>query len=130
MGIQTAVTRSVQKYTDIKKWNLYSPFTLQGEENMDNAEWKWEELYLKAFLETNALNLPGRIGDAEKAIASRTTELRTIADGELEWQAIENAMNGLSILKREIRVPLGIHAIGRLPLSNSWENTWNGSPLN
>ena len=86
---------------------------------MDNAQWKWEELYLKAFLETNPLNLSSRVADAEKAIASRTSELRTSPDGELEWQAIEDAMNGLSILKREIRTPIGIHAIGRLPLSNS-----------
>jgi hypothetical protein len=86
---------------------------------MDKAQWKWEGLYLKAFLETNPLNLPARIGDAEKAIASRTTELRTTVDEEMEWQAIEDAMNGLSILKREIRLPVGIHMIGRLPLSNS-----------
>jgi len=83
------------------------------------AQWKWEELYLKAFLETNPLNLPGRIADAEKAIGSRTTELRTSPDGEMEWQAIEDAMTGLSILKREIRAVMGVHAIGRLPLSNS-----------
>jgi hypothetical protein len=86
---------------------------------MENAQWKWEELYLKAFLETNPLNLPGRVADAEKAIGSRTTEMRTNPDGELEWQAIEDAMNGLSILKREISASMGIHAIGRLPLSNS-----------
>ncbi len=86
---------------------------------MDNAQWKWEEFYLKAFLETNHLNLSRRVADAEKAIASRTAELRTSPDAELESQAIEDAMNGLSILKREIRAPIGTHAIGRLPLSNS-----------
>ena len=74
---------------------------------------------LKAFLETNPLNLPDRITAAEKAIASRTIELRTSPDVEMEWQAIEDAMNGLAILKREIRTPRGIHPIGRLPLSNS-----------
>jgi hypothetical protein len=89
------------------------------EENMSDAQWKWEEAYLKAFLETNPLSLPSRIADAEKAIGSRTTEMRANADGELEWQAIEDAMNGLSILKREIRASMGINAIGRLPLSNS-----------
>jgi hypothetical protein len=75
---------------------------------MPNTQWKWEGAYLKAFLETNPLNLPARITDAEKAIASRTTELRTSADGEMEWQAIEDAVNGLSILKREIRSAMGI----------------------
>jgi len=86
---------------------------------MSNTQWKWEDPYLRAFLETDHLKLPGRIADAEKAIGSRTTELRTNADGELEWQAIEDAMNGLSILKRELRAPARIPAIGRLPLSNS-----------
>jgi hypothetical protein len=86
---------------------------------MNNAQWKWEDAYLEAFMETNPSNLSRRVADAEKAIASRTSELRTSPDGELEWQAIEDAMNGLSILKREIRAPIGIRAIGRLPLSNS-----------
>jgi hypothetical protein len=86
---------------------------------MDNAQWEWEGLYLKAFLETNPLHLPGRVADAEKAIGSRTIEMRTNANGELEWQAIEDAMNGLAVLKREVRASMGIHAIGRLPLSNS-----------
>ena len=86
---------------------------------MDNAQWKREEVYLEAFMETNPSNLSRRVAHAEKAITSRTRELRASPDGELEWQAIADAMNGLSILKREIRAPIGIHAIGRLPLSNS-----------
>ena len=86
---------------------------------MDKEQWKWEEAYLEAFMETNPSNLSRRVADAEKAIASRTSELCTSPDGELEWQAIEDAMNGLSIVKREIRTPVAIHAIGRFPLSNS-----------
>lgn len=86
---------------------------------MNNAQWKWEEAYLEAFMETSPSNLSRRVALAEKAITSRTRELRASPDGELEWQAIADAMNGLSILKREIRAPIGIHAIGRLPLSNS-----------
>jgi hypothetical protein len=109
----------VQKVTEIRKRNLYSTSTSQEEKKMDNIQWKWEGLYLQAFLETNALNLPARIIDAEKAIASRTTELRTSADGEMEWQAIEDALSGLSILKREVKTANGISAFGRLPLSNS-----------
>jgi hypothetical protein len=50
---------------------------------------------------TTASPLWNRITDAEKAIASRTTELGTSAHGEMEWQAIEDAVNGLSILKRD-----------------------------
>jgi hypothetical protein len=86
---------------------------------MNNAQWKWEGLYQQAFLETDARNLPARINDAETAIAARTTELRTSADGELEWQAIEDAISGLSILKREVKTPIGISAFHRLPISNS-----------
>jgi hypothetical protein len=85
---------------------------------MDKAQWKWEELYLKAFLETDPSNLPNRIADAEKAIASRTTELHTSEDGEMEWQAIQDAVKGLLSLKREIRTSMGAHATGRLPLRN------------
>jgi hypothetical protein len=47
----------------------------------------------------------------------------------MEWQAIEDAVNGLSILKREIRDPMRIQAI-ETPLSNSGGGTWNGSSLN
>jgi len=86
---------------------------------MDNVQWKWEGLYQKAFLETDAVNLPTRINDAERAIAARTTELRTSADGEMEWRAIEDAISGLSILKREVKTPIGISAVARLPISNS-----------
>lgn len=86
---------------------------------MDNAQWKWEEVYLRAFLETNPSSLSGRVADAEKAISLRTTELRESLNGEEEWQAIEDAMTGLSILKREIRAPIGINTLGRIPLSNS-----------
>lgn len=79
---------------------------------------------------TTASPLWNRITDAEKAIASRTTELGTSgAHGEMEWQAIEDAVNGLSILKREIRDPMRIQAI-ETPLSNSGGGTWNGSSLN
>jgi hypothetical protein len=78
---------------------------------MGNAQWKWEELYTKALLETNPLNLSDRVAAAENAIGSRTSELRTSPDGELEWQAIENGTKGLSILKREINPPIGINAI-------------------
>jgi hypothetical protein len=86
---------------------------------MDYTQWKWEEPYLQAFLETNPLNLAHRVADAERAISLRTTELRTSSSAELEWQAIEDAVHGLSILKREIKSQIGIHAFGRLPASNS-----------
>jgi hypothetical protein len=78
---------------------------------MGNAQWKWEELYTKAFLETNPLNLSDRVAAAENAIGLRTSELRTSPDADVEWQAIEDATQGLSILKREIKPAIGINAI-------------------
>jgi hypothetical protein len=84
-----------------------------------SALWKWEKPYLRAFMETNPLNLPRRIADVERAIFLRTTELQTRSDRELEWQAIESAKSGLSILKKEIELQNGINALLRLPISNS-----------
>jgi hypothetical protein len=40
-------------------------------------QWEWQDCYLEAFLDTNPLNLVGRIAAAEKAIVLRTEELRT-----------------------------------------------------
>jgi hypothetical protein len=53
-------------------------------------------------LEMNPLNLRGRVATAEKAISLRSDVLRTRPDGQAERQAIEYAMRGLSVLKREI----------------------------
>jgi hypothetical protein len=55
---------------------------------MERTQWKWEETYLQAFLETSPLNLPNRVADAERAIPLRTIELRTSSSGELEWPTL------------------------------------------
>jgi hypothetical protein len=44
----------------------------------------------------------------KKQIVLRTEELRTISGGEFERQAIADAISGLSILKRDIKSPIGI----------------------
>ena len=72
-------------------------------------QWEWQDCYLEAFLDTNPLNLVGRIAAAEKAIVLRTEELRASPGGEVERLAIADAISGLSILKRGIKSPIGIN---------------------
>jgi hypothetical protein len=70
---------------------------------MSDTQWKWQEFYLEAFLDTDPQNLASRVAAAENAIYQRTTELRSGPDGQAEWHAIADAISGLSILKREIK---------------------------
>jgi hypothetical protein len=73
---------------------------------MNETQWKWQEPYLEAFLDTDPQNLVSRVATAEKAIFTRTAELRSSADGRVEWQAIADAISGLSILKKEIKASM------------------------
>jgi hypothetical protein len=70
-------------------------------QSVNKPQWEWQDCYLEAFLDTNPLNLVGRIAAAEKAILSRTEELRTSSGGEAERQALADALSGLAILMRE-----------------------------
>ena len=76
-------------------------------QRVGKPQWDWQDYYLEAFLDTNPLNLVGRIAAAEKAIFLRTEELGA-SSGELERQALADALSGLSILKRDIKSPIGI----------------------
>jgi hypothetical protein len=69
---------------------------------MSTLQWEWQQQYQVALLEMNPLHLRGRVATAEKAISLRSDVLRTRSDGQAERQAIEYAMRGLSVLKREI----------------------------
>lgn len=80
---------------------------------MSKSKWGWQDFYLEAFLETNPENLVARVAAAEKAIFSRTKELGKSSDTEAEWQAISDAMSGLTILKKEIKSQTGIEAQGK-----------------
>ncbi len=70
---------------------------------MSILQWEWQQQYQVALLETNPLKLGGQVATAEKAISLRSDALRSRSDGQAERQAIEYAMRGLSVLKREIR---------------------------
>jgi hypothetical protein len=63
---------------------------------------EWQRLYVDALLETDPLKLVGRVATAEKVILMRVEELCRSSDGAVEWQALEDAITGMSVLKREI----------------------------
>lgn len=72
-----------------------------------NAVRPWQKAYMDAVLETDDSKLLERVIAAEHAIQSRAFELAQDHQGTPEeQQAIANAVNGLSILRKE-RVKLG-----------------------
>jgi len=69
---------------------------------------EWQRLYVDALLETDPQKLVGRVATAEKAILMRVEELCTSSDRAVEWQALEDAITGMLVLKREIlNFPIG-----------------------
>jgi hypothetical protein len=63
---------------------------------------EWQQCYVEALLETDPLNLVARVEIAERVILSRVKELCVCPSGEEEWRAIEDAISGLLVLRREI----------------------------
>jgi hypothetical protein len=63
---------------------------------------EWQRLYLEALIEMNPQVLAQRVSVAEKAILSRVAELCTSSDDQGEWKAIEDAITGISVLRKEI----------------------------
>jgi hypothetical protein len=63
---------------------------------------EWQRLYIEALVETNPLILVERVAVAEKAILLRVAELCTNSDDRVEWKAIEDAITGMSVLRKEI----------------------------
>jgi hypothetical protein len=62
---------------------------------------EWQRLYEAALLELDQERLIHRVNEAEKAIFLRLQTARTIPGGRAELQAIQDALNSLSVLKRE-----------------------------
>ncbi len=62
---------------------------------------EWQKIYHDALLELNPQKLVQRVSEAETAILSRLQEIRIGSDSRMEAQAIEDALNGLRILKNE-----------------------------
>ena len=68
------------------------------------AEWNypdWQKPYHEALLELNPQKLVERVSEAERAILSRSREIRIGSGNRIEAQAIEDALNGLQVLKSE-----------------------------
>jgi hypothetical protein len=63
---------------------------------------EWQRLYIEALVETNPLILVERVPVAEKAILLRVAELCTNSDDRVEWNALEDAITGMSVLRKEI----------------------------
>jgi hypothetical protein len=100
----------VQKCTEGFRPNPYTPFTHEGEADMSGTQREWQQLYVEALLETNPLNLAGRVSTAEKAIFLRTKELRIGSVEQAERHAITDAISSLSVLRRECKSPIGNNA--------------------
>lgn len=62
---------------------------------------RWQQTYHDALLELNPQKLVQRVSQAETAVLSRLQEIRFRSDSCLEVQAIEDAINGLRVLKNE-----------------------------
>ena len=84
---------------------------------MSDTQREWQRLYVEALLETNPLNLGGRIATAEKAISLRTKELCIGLVEQAERHAIADAISSLSALRKECKSPIGIQAGTRPALS-------------
>ena len=61
---------------------------------------EWQKIYHDALLELPQ-KLVQRVSEAETAILSRLQEIRIGSDSRMEAQAIEDALNGLRVLKNE-----------------------------
>lgn len=59
---------------------------------------EWQKIYHDALLEQKLVQ---RVSEAETAILSRLQEIRIGSDSRMEAQAIEDALNGLRVLKNE-----------------------------
>ncbi len=82
-------------------------------------EQEWQRLYTEALLETDPHNLAGLVALAEKAMLLRVAELCTVSDRQEEWQAVEDAIVGLAMLKRELHKSKARVKTARVPVAVS-----------
>ena len=60
----------------------------------------WRELYLAALFETNKLNLPSRIAEAENVLLARARELLMVSEhGSEEGKALDKGLYALRALR-------------------------------
>ena len=61
----------------------------------------WEQLCVGTGLKTDHARQPERIKIAEETLVARSLELKDNAEHEAEFQAIEDALRNLAVLKRK-----------------------------
>jgi hypothetical protein len=96
---------------------------------MSGTQREWQQLYVEALLETNPLNLAGRVATAEKAIFLRRKELPIGFVEQAERHAIADAISSLSVLGRECKSPIGIRAETTPALSQVTPQSPRGFPV-
>jgi hypothetical protein len=62
---------------------------------------EWQGPYMEALMETDQEKLVGRVDFAERAIFLRLKEIQSSSKRRSEEQAIEDALRGLTMLRRE-----------------------------
>jgi len=77
------------------------------------TKYKWQELYATALLETDWLKIEEKIQVAENGIRARLHEFSMNHGGTPdENQAIEDALNGLTVLRKEVAAWQGSQPAG------------------
>ena len=77
------------------------------------TEYKWHEVYEAALLETDWSKMDGRINAAEAALHARLNEFSLNHGGTPEEnQAITEAVNGLTVLRKEVTMWQGSKRAG------------------
>jgi hypothetical protein len=101
----------VQNSTDARRRSLYnarikkktdSARAVKGVSMTSNLQFpEWQMPYLEALMETNQHKLVGRVDLAETAILLRLNAMKVSSESRTEEQALEDALSGLSVLRRE-----------------------------
>jgi hypothetical protein len=69
----------------------------------------WQPAFFDAFKELNGENLSRKIEDAEDAIVKRLFDIDGVTDHAAEREAIEQAIEFLSVLKHAVTRPPANH---------------------
>jgi hypothetical protein len=77
------------------------------------TKYSWQGIYATALLETDWVKIDGRIQEAENAIRVRLHDFSTNHGGTPEENhAIEDALRGLNILRKEVAAWQGSQRTG------------------
>ena len=72
---------------------------MAGQSLPSHFRFPWEEVYVDVVLETDSVRLQQLSKEAEETIKGRLRVLSECHDQEAELRAVENALQGLEILK-------------------------------